>query len=230
MLNTAQISAYHQHGFLRVEQLLTLAEITQLRQDAIEVFQAPALTRDTIYKRSNLYKRNAAFKWLLYYPPVVAILKVLVGDDYYTAEESFAAHHAFYSDWHTDTAYYDLSKQRFHLEPDFFMLNVAFYLQNNDPQYGGGLEVIPGSHHQPVANPQTNPHILARRYAIPHQAGDLVLFDHKLMHRATQPVVPVEQIPPNKQKLALFWSISRNNRHIDAYYQLMQQGYPLRRS
>ena len=50
-----------------------------------------------------------------------------------------------YGDWHTDTTSSELAGQLFRSNPDFALVNIAFYFQPNN-EFGGGLDVVPGSH------------------------------------------------------------------------------------
>src|SRR5262249_3919397 len=63
--------------------------------------------------------------------------------------ENSATMNTFANRWHKDTTYLELNGHKFHWERDFLMVGAAYYLQDNSPEYGGGLDVEPGSHYQP---------------------------------------------------------------------------------
>ena len=124
------------------------------------------------------------------------------------------------------------------------MLEVALYLQDNSEEYGGGLDVIPGSHFLP--DKYVKPRLPAKgalgrfwrnvkyklaryglqvkektpvgRYLIPSKAGDLVLFNFKIDHKSTAANGP---IPPERRKFAMFFACSANNRHVENYIQFL---------
>jgi hypothetical protein len=129
-----------------------------------------------------------------------------------------SAHQSGYVGWHKDTTSIEKEGHRFHLEPGALFVQVGIYLQDNGPR-GGGLEVMPGSHRWRTdpfvarsssaiarfVNDQVLDRWRARRaYAIPSRAGDAVIFNLRLNHRATRPPFPPEQLEEHERKLAVF--------------------------
>jgi hypothetical protein len=166
--------------------------------------------------------------WVPTYPPVVAVLRGLLGRDFVFLPES-AVHDSGYGGWHKDTGAQERAGLTFHWEPDFRMVQVALYLQDNTPAAGGGLDVIPGSHLRRDQCGEFRERgglrdwLQARlwgavrgcAYSVPSAAGDLVLFHYRLDHRATQPAA--QPVPPEHRKLAIFFACSANNRHVRKY-------------
>lgn len=101
----------------------------------------------------------------------------------------------------------------------YAIVRAAIYLQDHSG-HRGGLEVMPGSHRNPI-----------RRHAgpvyLPMAPGDVVLWDLRLIHRGLAgghlPPLPVERI-------ALFICYGSPNRHLDRYISyLTTRAYQVRR-
>ena len=61
-----------------------------------------------------------------------------------------------------------------------------------------------------------------RGLTIPSKAGDLVIFDFRLDHKASWPIRPGE-VPLEKKKLALFAACTANNEHAQSYLRYIKQ-------
>ena len=152
-----------------------------------------------------------------------------------------AIHRGFYTGWHKDTTSQEKAGHRFHYEKEALMMEAGFYLQDND-DLGGGLTVMPVSHtdqdifHLPRRKRSLMTRVLAkmkgyneeedesinphkrRIKTIPSKAGDLVIFNFLLNHRATRPrFVKPEEIPVEKSKLAFFNAFAANNSYAKDY-------------
>jgi ectoine hydroxylase-related dioxygenase (phytanoyl-CoA dioxygenase family) len=111
------------------------------------------------------------------------------------------------TDWHIDAAFTgELAGLQPH--PDF--LQCAVYLQDNPPGEGGGIDVVPRSHvrlqadgseYAPAAS--LNIEVQARR--VESSAGDLVVWDARLLHRSSLRIGPAA-----RDKLAIHWTVSRS--------------------
>jgi hypothetical protein len=189
--------------------------------------------------RFDVFARYPELSWVLTHPPVVAVLREVLGEDFVYLPET-AAQDSGFGRWHKDTHDQEDAGLHSHREPDYRMVQVAFYLQDNSARHGGGLDVIPGSHRRReslgtnVGRLTTWQWLKACAlgpregvpYAIPSRAGDLVLFDYRVEHRATWPkVVPV---PEQHRKLAIFFGCSANNRHVRSYIDFLSSLPPYR--
>ena len=133
---------------------------------------------------------------------------------------------------------------KLHWKPGYRMIGFAYYLQDNSAEYGGGLEVEPGSHLEPdrfiAAQPKPTKNGLWQRInaklrkirgkttqpkprpiLVPSKAGDLVVFHFRLNHRATQP--RQFPLPREQEKMLILGGISTNNPRfiqdrVDYYY------------
>jgi hypothetical protein len=207
-------------------------EIAGLRRDLLNIFDTPSTLPMDTEKTANapalrieLPVRHPQLRWLLVHPPLLAAVREVLGADFIYLPE-LSAHDSGYGGWHKDTTSQESSGHRFQWDPDFAMLEAAIYLQGNHPLYAGGLDVIPGSHRRPdryINRPtdfksrmKDRAEVALRRKKLRTRAGDLVLFDFRIDHRATQPA-PFVNVPDSHRKLAVFFACSANNDHAKRY-------------
>ncbi|BAY60651.1 hypothetical protein NIES22_07100 [Calothrix brevissima NIES-22] len=228
MLTEHQIEQFYKDGFLLIPSVWTKEQIVELRHTLINLFASEIQFKgDTPQLRIDIFARYKQLHWLIVHPPLVAALKSLLGNDFVYLPE-MAAHKSFYSSWHKDTTSQEAAGNIFQWQPNYLMVEAAIYLQDND-EYGGGLDVIPGSHLYPDL--RTNPAApefwqkitpTPSTYSVPSKAGDLVLFDFRIDHKATLPTnSSIEEIPEEKRKLAIFLACSANNEHVVNYKQFI---------
>ena len=228
MLNDSKIKRFHEDGFLLIPSVLTNDQVLTLKNFLINLFKSEIqFEGDTSQLRMDICTRYSELRWLLTHPPIVSALRSLLGNDFVYLPE-MSAHQSFYSTWHKDTTSQENAGYKFQWQSNYLMVEAAVYLQDND-EYGGGLDVIPGSHLYPDI--RNNP--AAREfwqsitpppsiYSIPSKAGDLILFDFRIDHKATLPTkCPVESVPDERRKLAMFFACSANNEHMLKYKQFI---------
>ena len=152
-------------------------------------------------------------------PKLFAAMRRLMGDDLVLLPEH-CVHREGFGGWHKDTDMFERAGQVQHWSADFEVFQCAIYLQDNTPLHGGGLSVVPGSHLQPrppvtLIDPAQRDQWYAAQtqQALDSRAGDLVAFNTRLDHRAT----PRQAPSPEGAKLALFFIVSRANRHAQLY-------------
>ena len=118
-------------------------------------------------------------------------LRCALGTPYLMVRFANAASH-FYTPWHTDSADMSGRGRDFAQGPSTLMLTMLLYLQDNRPFSGGGLSVMPGSHRSP------DDFIYGVERVIATRAGDLLIIDTRLLHRATlglpQPIDPEPKV------------------------------------
>lgn len=224
-------------GFTIAHDLFSAAEVGRLREQARAILDKPAfkgdLDKHALYNRVryDVYNRNPEIRWLMTDDRVVRVMRALIGPDFVFLPEG-ALHESGYGGWHKDTTAQENANQKFQWEPGFLMVQVALYLQDNDPEFAGGLDVIPGSHKSPdrsIRRLATGPmdKVLGRLQAgaknlrdrlrgepVPSRAGDLVMFHYRLDHRAS---IPRRPVPDDRRKLAYFFAVSRRNRFVSQY-------------
>ncbi|HMH50527.1 MAG TPA: phytanoyl-CoA dioxygenase family protein [Candidatus Acidoferrum sp.] len=255
MLTREQVDSFDRDGYLLVPNVLTDEEVTRARALLRAKFELPPERRrtgDTGTMLFDVYSQHADLRWLLFHDRTLGVLRTLLGPDFAVVRECSAMLNHFEGSWHKDSSRHEGRGHAFSLAPDFLMVQVAYYLQDNGPEYGGGLDVDPGSHrgrdpfiaHGPVGKVAERLYYRAalpvlRRLgreddawrdrhvragvSIPNKAGDLVIFHQRATHRPTQPRQPV--VPPDREKVALFVMCGRNNAHVRAYHDYIRGVY-----
>ena len=223
---------FKKDGYAIVPGVFSAQEIASLRRDLLSIFDTPPTlpgdrprTPKSAALRVELPVRHPQLRWLLVHPPLLAAVREILGADFVYLPE-LSAHDSGYGGWHKDTTSQEGAGHRFQWDADFAMLETAIYLQDNHRLYAGGLDVIPGSHRRPDRYVNRPPTFASRiknrvevevgRKRLPTRTGDLLLFDFRIDHRATQPV-PFVKIPDSHRKLAVFFACSANNDHAKRY-------------
>lgn len=242
MLSASQIKSFHDEGFLLVPSVLSPAQVKQARDCVASLFQnkqgrVHGLAAD-LYP--DIFSRCPEIRWLLLNTRARDVLRDLLGEDFVVLRET-GAHCQQFGGWHKDTTSQEKAGYSFHRSNDYLMVEVAYYLQDNDAVFGGGLDVQPGTHRQPdryaCVNIASRVRRLAsrllsalcrtlgvsvaptRHHTILSKAGDLVIFDFRINHRATPSLQG--NAPPEKVKYAIFIACSRNNQHVVKYHEFI---------
>lgn len=110
------------------------------------------------------------------------------------------------TDWHIDNAFID-DLGGTALAPRFLQCTV--YLQENHTDTGGGLDAVKGSHRRHVFDGRQ--YIPAEVIRFPQRrlasrAGDLVIWDARLLHRST----PLPADPLEKAKYGIHWTLAQS--------------------
>ena len=261
MLSPQQVEKFHQEGFVTMPKALPPEAVREVRQVIADVFASrpDAEVGDVAGVRQNMIVRNAKLAEMVLSGPVLATLKSLLGEKFVILPETSVMDSQF-GDWHTDMTTAELIGYDLRRNKDFFLLNAGFYFQDNG-KYGGGLDVVPGSHLKPdqflekvktaneafrkpsmTAKLKKGLHALtpdfllkARRKAmgakplplkgqstqpgqltVAQQAGDMLMFDLRLSHKASWPEVP-PPFPPESRKLAYFVICGADNETTRKY-------------
>jgi hypothetical protein len=231
------LSQFERDGYVVVPAALSPDEVAHLRAYFTKVFaEPPTHPGDVAQVRQDIFARLPETRVFMTKPSILSALRAVLGDDFVFVPE-MQVHDSRYGFWHKDTSSMEREGYFFHREPDFRMVQCAVYLQDND-EYGGGLDIEPGSHLAPDTTPAPPITPLWKRalikagfksflprakkhesaYSIPSKAGDLVIFDMRANHMATPPTVcKVDEIPAAKRKFGIFFICSRNNDHPRRY-------------
>lgn len=231
-------AAIERDGFVVVPGVFTPEQVAALRSSVLSLFQRPSPFEGDIEAhprigsvRFDICTRYQTLRWLLVHPPLVAALSCILGDRFVFLPE-MSAHRAGFGDWHKDTTSQERAGHMFHWEDGCLIVEAAIYLQPNDPKMGGGLDVIPGSHRQPdsyldaidrTAIDKVRTKLKTwgliptkKGYSVPSKAGDLVVFDFRIDHKATWPA-PRGVLRASQDKLAIFMACSRDNEYAQLY-------------
>ncbi len=227
---------FHKDGFILIPDVLNTDEVTQLRSFALEQFSKPPAEQfksDTENVLFDFYNRYPHLRWLLFKEPTLSVLRKILKNNIAISREN-AIQKGYYARWHKDTSPQERGGYYFQWQPDYLMVQVAYYMQDNDPRQGGGLDVEPGSHRQrfdpflrrerptkfqklidkylPLGEPIKKPHTIMGK------AGDAVIFHFRMNHRATPNISGDSNIPT---KIAYMQNFSLNNRYVADYANFM---------
>jgi len=234
MLSREQIASFHENGFLLIPSVLNPQRVKSLRESLRPLFLRPDYQLPAGDSRGflfDVFNRYQETRDLLFHPTTLSVLRDLLGQDFVVIREA-STHYQGFGGWHKDTTSQEAKGHHFQWEREYLFVEVAYYLQDNTSEYGGGLDVEIGSHRHAdpfipkplsIVNRIMNrlrprlPPYLPTPYSVPNKAGDLVIFDFRINHRATpQRVKPTH---PDQEKIAVFVACARNNpKHIRAYH------------
>jgi hypothetical protein len=150
MTNFTRVSAHEQRfftqqGYVRFPEIFTREEMDRLRKDAEAVFADVNRSPPFQFKtEAAVLKRFPQFRWIFAHEPLLEALRLILGDKFILIDE-VALHDSGYGGWHTDTTSLEVAGHEFNWAPDFLVVQCAIYMQDNS-EYAGGLDVIPGSH------------------------------------------------------------------------------------
>lgn len=239
LLSPEQISQFEDEGYLLVPGVLNEAEVAKLRTSITRLF-ADIFEEDRSERKflTDVFSRFPELRWVLFHENILAALRGLLGEDFAVIRENAIHFNNFSSGWHRDTHSQEEAGEDFHWNDDYLMVEAALYLQENDDEFGGGLDVYPGTHKEPDV--RVSGGRLARKLKekskqlfggedfvrVQSKPGDLILFHFRVRHRST----PSQHVPPpiDRQKIALFMACSRNNEYVDKYHAYLKsrtEGY-----
>lgn len=262
-LSAAQIEAFHRDGFTIVRDVLDPDEVSRFRAYLVDLFEHPAVHRGDLKlpPKAGMRGGGVRIECLARYPEtreffakpkLLGALRSLLGEEFLLFPED-NVQDSRYGGWHKDTTPMERAGETFQWDPGFRLVQCAVYLQDSS-EYGGGLDVVPGSHHEPDTTPPAPKVTLLDRVlwklgrprlkandnydrkdaiSVPNRAGDLVMFDFHLDHRASQPKRgAVADIPDDQRKLTLFFSVGANNelsrryrQYLDTVYEHLKDGH-----
>jgi len=217
MITQAEKKNFFENGFLLLPGVLNQLEQEKVKTFLNELFSTgPKYFDESQVRRPYLFDRHPEIRWLLSHEPINRSLKVLLGDDYGVfMPETVALDSYHFSYWHKDTSAIESLGYEFQWQKDFLVVNTLLYLQENTDEYGGGLDVVPGSHlsSDPILE-KSGGYLLGESennyISIPSKAGDLVIIDIRLTHRAT----PAKKESPWSRRTISCWC-GANTQHIN---------------
>lgn len=202
------------NGFCVIDNVIPLSEVTQLRQKYLSQFTTDKLTftAQEVLERPDL-------AGILFSPIVIQTISQIIGN-YYCMYPDFSFRRGLYIPWHSDVPY--LTPQDTAPDHSGHMFQVSLYLQDNTAESGGGLDAMVGSHHcQELDHTNLDLAMLAgyQSQRMPSTAGSLTIWDSRLIHKSSEPTDT--NVNP-EIKLALQWTVSRDEKFSEQYLQFLQ--------
>ena len=200
-------SAIRESGYVVVRNVLSANQISDTRRKCNSFLKEDPCEETEI--KASEFVALEEFTSVPFNSKVIGILKLIVGGDV-TYYPNFVVRINRYTNWHIDNGFHpDFHNDPSHLFSDRFShLQCMTYLQGNDENQGGGLDVIHGSHkwYQEGSAPQLSEMKVdsGQMVSLNTKAGDLIVFDGRLIHRGT----PAVEKQVFDSKYGVFWSAS----------------------
>jgi hypothetical protein len=129
--------------------------------------------------------------------------------------------------WHVDSGGEPFDPD--HLAPDYQFVKCGLYLQDNDPEFGGGIDVVPGSHKLlfrtginrldgKIRLLKGKLGVFFNNKTVPIKKGDVVIFHSFLMHAATHPKGIFENITELDKKSSHYSSMPLQKTKLTLYF------------
>jgi hypothetical protein len=220
------MSMLDEYGFQLINQVWPVKFLDEKKQTISrsiqQMVQVPEPGDRVVHKTlgsillNPIQREGPLFAQLLDSPILWDGLREAIGADLVFIPES-AFHSDSYGDWHKDTNAQEIAGHIFHDTPLYRVFTVAMYFQDNDQKYGGGLDVIPGSH-KFRRRFEYDEGALSYARSLGSVKGDALVFDMRLDHKATWP----EETIGKPEKIAVFFSICAPNSGGDLYLRFLK--------
>lgn len=230
--------SFAKFGFVIIRGLLSPQEVEKLRefiQEKIPLHgQKKCMSSYDTYQYSELYL-------LQFEERAVNMLKQVLGENLCYYPDLHVQHNMFGYPWgwHTDANSEGYAK--YLQDPDYKMAKCGIYLQNNTVEWGGGIELLPKGHKLSVMTGVPRIDLKIRRFLdfcstkfsfpikplrVDTKAGDMLIFDTRLLHASTLPQkidelkrVPGDNqflgIPREHEKIVVYWDASNSKMKKD---------------
>lgn len=233
-----------ENGFVVVREAFTAKEVSAFRDFFQRVFsRPPERPGDRANIRTDVLNHYPELLGLVSNSKIRTALNEILGSDFVFIPDSTMHDSNLFGGWHRDTGAQERAGHLFHYEPDFSMITLAIYLQDNREDFGGGLDIVAKSY---LTRPtwwqrqKSENHWLKLwmsrlirrkllpssllfgrkgKVSIPSRAGDAVIFHMQSDHKPTHPRVAV---PESHRKLAFFVSCSANNVHAQRFVRFLK--------
>jgi hypothetical protein len=234
-----------ENGKIWLKKVLPDNEVDNLREEIFQIF-------DAIEKRSSgkhsfnmlgpsiTYWKQEIWE-ILFKEKLINALKTILEPEYYLIPDLHIQMNAFglvnstifgipipnkYG-WHIDAGSESISTD--HLDPEYRLVKCGLYLQDNTPEYGGGIDIVPKSHKFPVSSGFSTLDWQARRIrsklgilfgnkTLTIKKGDMVIFHSFLMHSGTHPRPSLLVDIRTAAKKNRMYSLPREHSKIVVYF------------
>ncbi len=138
-MNDASRQQFEDKGYMLVPGVIGQTTVKALRD-----FLLPQFEKEKTNVLSDAVIRFPQILDVLKTPKLLEVLGELLGRPFVVPPHSSAEHNRF-GVFHADTTGAEISGETFHRDPNYRMVTVAIYLQDNN-EYGGGIRLAPGTH------------------------------------------------------------------------------------
>jgi len=215
-LSREQVDAYYREGYLHIPGVYSPEVIDQART-LIEADIASGGWASAPHHSdgvtTDIYERMPKLANIVFNEPYLRAMEDIFGEDAVVLAEP-AIHRSRYYYWHKDSTFLDEQGEDYHWQPDFQAAMTVLYLQENHPDYGGGITVVPKTHSDPDFYHRIPRMSLVQRgilkvqkiagishfdkldkhpqlHQIASQKGDLLVLDMRVDHKGTPAKKPV---------------------------------------
>lgn len=200
----SQIERFEEDGYLIIPDILAKNQITELQRLCKKIY----FETNNPEVFSSRFLREPLLAEIPFQDNVISLLKELMGASYITYP-NFTVRNNVYVPWHVDNGFLQASRD---IKKALF-IQCAIYLQDNSSIYGGGLDVVPKSQfYQYSIDASELIQRTQKNIRLDSKAGDLVIWDSRLLHRSTQP-----QLAGTTGKFGIHWTVSKEDAPVEAY-------------
>ncbi|MCX6350843.1 MAG: phytanoyl-CoA dioxygenase family protein [Bacteroidetes bacterium] len=229
VLSKTELDHFFREGYVVLKNVYPIDVINKWRnifKDAFEnklweikPYDSPSIIND-------IYRVFPELENFVFTQKYIDAVKDILGDNIVCVPEC-AIHKNRFFDWHKDTTMMEGDGETVHKLGNPSLLQCSIYLQDNTPE-GGGITLVPRTqrsvdrfvkmHHGNISHRfyykilkliHRSPFDLIERYEnpidVPSKAGDLVIFNDQIDHRATfKRAKDGKPLPCPTEKLAIF--------------------------
>jgi hypothetical protein len=226
---------FERNGYLVVPGVLSPKELSDLRTLLEDLFARTRGGPDEVPRRVLLPCEIFAVPEIysvVFKEPIVRSLKELLEPRYTVFPDLMVQRNMFgygrRKGWHTDSG--SEGRSPYLTKPDYRFVKCGLFLQDNNPAWGGAIDVLPGGHRFPLLtqNNDLNFKVKVLRNRVEQRlfgktlnirAGDFVAFDSRLPHTSTWPRKlgdakikndHIKNVPGDKTKFAVYWNACRS--------------------
>jgi hypothetical protein len=238
------VSEFSKNGFILLKNVFSEERCDELRAQILNKFDElkaidpqqvdHGLTQSQVFSIPNFWE-------LLVHEKLVQALKVILEPKYSLIPNFSVQKNKFGLDqvsiakipipnrygWHIDAGAEPFDPD--HVAPDYQFVKCGLYLQDNDPEFGGGIDVVPGSHKLlcrtgvdrldgKIRFFKGKLGIFFNNKTVPIKKGDVVIFHSFLMHSATHPKGIFENISELDKKSAHYSTMPLKKTKLTLYF------------
>ena len=196
------ISKYKKDGFVIIQNVLESNEVKDLRNHLEEKFSIK-INKDLRQVYSEDVIKDEKFYSVFLRNKLIDSCKIIFGEnfniipDFMIQINSFGLSRKGYKfGWHVDSA--SEGNAEYLLKDNYKFAKMGIFLQDNTIEYGGGINISPGSHKIYfkffpknivffIKKIQNKINSVFNNYFVKSKAGDVIIFDSRILHASSLP-------------------------------------------